>query len=77
MLKPNSLLALLFFVFFFFSCNPDEDDILGLNLIEDDEFFIEKHQLSLEFSASVDACVHLTCMHSMCTYEYITSIENP
>tara|TARA_B100001758_G_C18395548_1_gene605697 strand:- start:289 stop:1557 length:1269 start_codon:yes stop_codon:yes gene_type:complete len=46
MLKPNSLLVLFFLVFFFFSCNPDEDDILGLDLIEDDEFFIEKHQFS-------------------------------
>ena len=31
---------------FFISCNPDEDDILGLDLIQDDEFFIEKHIIS-------------------------------
>ena len=35
-------LSLLFFI----SCNPDEDDILGLDLIQDDEFLIEKHIIS-------------------------------
>ena len=34
----------IFFSFFLTSCNPDEDDILGLDLIEDDEFVIEKHE---------------------------------
>mgnify|MGYP004353832507 CR=1 FL=1 len=26
-----------------FSCNSEEDDILGLELIDEDEFVIEKH----------------------------------
>ena len=38
------LTAIFIFTFFLFSCNPDEDDILGLDLIEDDEFIVEKHQ---------------------------------
>ena len=40
----NSLLSLL--LLFLISCNPDEDDILGLDLIQDDEFLIEKHIIS-------------------------------
>ncbi|MDA9726922.1 DUF4270 domain-containing protein [Bacteroidota bacterium] len=40
----NLLLCLL--LFFFISCNPDEDDILGLDLIQDDEFLIEKYTFS-------------------------------
>ena len=46
MLRQVLILIFSFFVFFFISCNPDEDDILGLDLIEDDEFLIEKHQFS-------------------------------
>lgn len=40
----NSLLSLL--LLFLIACNPDEDDILGLDLIQDDEFLIEKHIIS-------------------------------
>ena len=40
----NLLLSLLLFLLI--SCNPDEDDILGLDLIQDDEFIIEKHIIS-------------------------------
>ena len=40
----NLLLSLL--LLFLISCNPDEDDILGLDLIQDDEFLIEKHIIS-------------------------------
>ena len=39
-------LLLIPILFFFISCNPDEDDILGLDLIQDDEFLIEKHIFS-------------------------------
>jgi hypothetical protein len=39
-------LLLSFSLFFFISCNPDEDDILGLDLIQDDEFLIEKYIFS-------------------------------
>lgn len=46
MLRTNPQLLFLFLLFFLISCNPDEDDILGLDLIEDDEFVIEKHQFS-------------------------------
>jgi len=42
------------FFAFFLGCNPDEDDILGLELIEDDEFIIEKHQFPNE---SIDLIV--------------------
>ena len=30
-------------VIILFSCNSEEDDILGLELIDEDEFVIEKH----------------------------------
>ena len=46
MLRQVPILVISFFLFFFISCNPDEDDILGLDLIEDDEFLVEKHQFS-------------------------------
>ena len=46
MLRLSSLILGVFLLLFFVSCNPDEDDILGLDLIEDDEFIIEKHQFN-------------------------------
>ncbi len=46
MLRSISLLLSLFLLLCFVSCNPDEDDILGLDLIEDDEFIIEKYEFS-------------------------------
>ena len=46
MLRSSPLILGIFLLLFFVSCNPDEDDILGLDLIEDDEFIIEKHQFN-------------------------------
>ncbi len=46
MLRSIPVLFFSILLSLFVSCNPDEDDILGLDLIEDDEFIIEKHQFS-------------------------------
>ena len=54
MLRFVSFLTCGMFFAFFLGCNPDEDDILGLELIEDDEFIIEKHQFPNE---SIDLIV--------------------
>ena len=37
-------------VIILFSCNSEEDDILGLELIDEDEFVIEKHTYNTLFN---------------------------
>jgi len=41
-LNSFSFVLISLLTFFLISCNPDKDDILGLDLIQDDEFVIEK-----------------------------------
>ena len=46
----NNILFCFSLVIILFSCNSEEDDILGLELIDEDEFIIEKHTYNTLFN---------------------------